>query len=745
MQENMKNKRDCIIINTIGEDFDGNKKLVKFWRYHYASADSRCVLASDMCLDIETSKITIGDQLVPFITSIQVYFEDKYYLFRKPTKFMEFLLKIKKCYGLSPLRILKIFIHNIKFDMSYLAPYFKEYLDYEPDVWVDGEAKITYYKQDFIEVIDTLAVSGRSLDKWSKDLNTEHQKKVGYYDYDKLIFQDTELTAEEQEYDKMDVIVLHECIQKQLKLYDDNLLTMPMTSTSYVRRFTRLESKSNDSKDKKHYYNYRQKYFIENSLDLTQKDMCVQAFAGGFTHGNRFLKDKIIQNVLHVDFTSFYPSQLRTQQFPIGKPKKVPKRYYNNINMLLEDCEKLNIIMVLDVLIANAKLRNPKHPMPYLAESKIKALEDTVIVKDNGRIIEMEGVVKYTCTNKDLEIIKKQYSCSIKVMYAISFEAGYLPEELINAIDKLFYDKSHLKNIHKKLEEELGKMHPETLEAALNLLLAKQALNGVYGMFATKPRDVEIVKYDGVTFSKEHPNTLEVDLNLHYNNKNNFLAYQIGIMVTAFARAELFEAMEMFNYEDILYSDTDSFFVIDRPGYKEKIDEFNLLHAKYFVHVDGKDVYYDQLDFESYCHYFKYLHAKCYGQITKNKKGEFDISVTIAGVTDKKLVGMYNDEPVYITREEELMYDDIEAIKKRKLNGEEVHPTLEDMIHGLDKLNDGFTFHYNAGTTSKYISLPIQTIEYDGHSIETAGGCIIETLPEKVIKGTDECEKWLKA
>ena len=114
MQENMKNKRDCIIINTIGEDFDGNKKFVKFWRYHYASNDSRCVLASDMCLDIETSKITIGDQLVPFITSIQVYFEDKYYLFRKPTEFMKFLLKIKKCYALGPLRVLKIFIHNIK-------------------------------------------------------------------------------------------------------------------------------------------------------------------------------------------------------------------------------------------------------------------------------------------------------------------------------------------------------------------------------------------------------------------------------------------------------------------------------------------------------------------------------------------------------------------------------------------------------------------------------------------------------
>lgn len=722
-----------------------NEKGVQFYTNVRGKEDSRWVLTNEICLDTETSKVVVDGNIIPFITSIQVYFENKYHLFRKPTEFIKWLLQLKEDYGLNPYRVIKIFIHNEKYDMSYLAPYFKEYLNGEPEIWLDGEAKINYYKQDFVEIIDTLALSNRSLDKWSKDLNTEHKKKIGYYDYSKVIFQDTELTDEEMEYDKMDVVVLHECIQKQLEIYGDNLMTMPMTSTSYVRRFTRLESQSNDVNDKakKKWYSYRKIYFYDTKLSLDQKDKCVEAFAGGYTHGNRFLKDIVLKNVLHVDFTSFYPSQLRTKKFPIGKPKELPSRWFK-VNDLLDRCNDNDEIAVVDVLIADAELRNPDHPMPYLASAKVKALDETRVIKDNGRIVKLEGLVKYTCTNKDLEIIKKQYKCKIKITAGIIFEAGFLPKELLDAIDKLFFEKSHRKNVHKALEKELGKMHPKTIEALINLGIAKKALNSVYGMFATKPRDTVVVEYDGLSFKTKHPFSPADDLDKHYSNWNNFLAYQIGIMVTAFARHELFEAMELFDLKDVLYSDTDSFFVLDKPGYKEKIDQFNTLHAKYFVHVDGTDIYYDQLDFESYCYYFKHLHAKCYGQITKNKKGEYELSVTIAGVTDKKLIGMYDDKPVYITREEELMYDNIDEIAKRKLNGEDVKPTLDDMIHGLDRLMDGFTFRYNAGTTSKYILLPIQTVVYDGHEIETAGGCVIENLDEKVIKGTDETEQWLK-
>lgn len=737
MLENMKNK-DGWFINK-------NEKGVEFYAKRRDNGKSRWVLTNEICLDIETSKVVVDGNIMPFITSIQVYFEEKYYLFRRPTQFMDWLLRLKEDYGLNEYRVVKIFIHNAKYDMSYLAPYFKKYLEGEPNIWLDGQAKIKYYKQDFVEVIDTLALSNRSLDKWSKDLNTAHQKKIGYYDYDKVIFQDTELTEEEMEYDKMDVVVLHECVQKQLELYDDTLLSMPITSTSYVRRFTRLESQSNDVTQGvgKKWYNYRKIYFEDTRLSLQQKDKCVEAFAGGYTHGNRFLKDIVLTNVIHVDFRSFYPSQLRTKKFPVGRPKVLPKRWFE-VDTLLDRCNENDEIVVVDVLIADAELRNPDHPMPYLAAAKIKAATDTRVIKDNGRVVKLEGLVKYTCTNKDLEIIKKQYKCKIKIVAGIIFEAGFLPNELLDAIDKLFSEKSHLKNVHKALEKELGKMHPKTIEAMINLGIAKKALNSVYGMFATKPRDTEMVKYDGITFDTYNPYTPEEDLQKHYDNWNNFLAYQIGIMVTAFARHELFEAMELFDLKDVLYCDTDSFFVLDKPGYKEKIDEFNAVHAKYSVHVDGTDIYYDQLDFEPYCYYFKHLHAKCYGQITKNKSDEYELSVTIAGVTDKKLIGMYKDKPVYITREEELMYDNIEDIKNRKLAGEDIKPTLEDMVHGLDRLMDGFTFRYNAGTTSKYILLPIQVFTYMGHVIETAGGCVIESLEEKVIKGTDETEQWIK-
>ena len=118
-------------------------------------------------------------------------------------------------------------------------------------------------------------------------MNIEHQKQIGLYDYDAVIYQDEKIDSDSQKYDLYDVLCLKECIEKQLEHFNDDLTTIPLTSTGYVRRALRRSCK----KDKR----YRKKYFEDNRLDPELFDIIQTAYAGGYTHNNRWYNDLLIR------------------------------------------------------------------------------------------------------------------------------------------------------------------------------------------------------------------------------------------------------------------------------------------------------------------------------------------------------------------------------------------------------------------------------------------------------------------
>lgn len=723
-------------------------------------------------LDCETS--WNHDDINPkcWIVSIQVWFDGYYHLFRKPEELMQWYLERIEKMHLDENRRLITYIHNASYDLSYLGSYIQKYLpgkELRKGIY-DGEHKIIYYEQPPLEFKCTYLLSSSTLAKWSKDMNTEHQKQIGLYDYEKILYQDSDLSAEEMDYDKYDVLVMQEAFDKQLKVHDDIITTVPLTSTGYPRRKLRKACNTED---------YRNKYFLGNQIDVHTLLFALHSYAGGYTHNNRWLKSTVLKvsdlkekygedvKIGHGDFRSHYPTQLRI--YPMGWGKSdiyyhvsehdsYYKLHGHNIN--IDDICSLypEYTTISHIRFYYMNLKDKYITMPFMQFSKIfnshkiiknpdgseTVLEDKAarIHLDNGRVLGMvdneteSGYFETFIDNRTLSIIQKQYNIKYKVIEVIRFKTEKCPEEVASVIDEFFKAKSDKKILHKKYEKEFGEFDERTLEAGVNLLMSKQQLNGLYGVYAYFPLKAEI----DLDFDREEPfyetksmktiEEYETGLKEYYSHRSNFLHYPIGGETTAAARFELFEYIEAIGYEHILYCDTDSIFYIKTPEIQARIDALNAEKHKtapYITDINGNKVYYDVFESEPDLLAFKGLHSKCYAYVTEHE----ELKAVIAGVPERTVIGLDKDnKPIYLFREEELSG----ITKEQRLKDPERKKyKIKNPYAALENLEDNFKFRINSGVTARYINEPIHTEIINGHEISTAGGCIIRRLDNKLV------------
>lgn len=717
-------------------------------------------------LDCETSWNHDVDNPICWIVSIQVLFDGHYHLFRKPEELMQWYSEKIEQMNLHDNRRLITYIHNASYDLSYLAPYIQQYLPGKDKRFgiYDGANKIITYNQGPLEFKCTYLLSGVSLAKWSKDMSIEHPKKIGLYDYEKILYQDSELSEDEQEYDRLDVIAMEECFQKQLKFHNDTITTIPLTSTGYSRRLLRNNCDNSA---------YRQEYFLDNRIDLHTLLMDKHSYAGGYTHNNRHLKSKVITGLIgHRDFRSHYPTQIRCGLLPWGKTDlyynvKEHEEYksfhghYINITDILKLSPEYSTIS--KIRFFDMYLKDPEISMPFMQESKIWNSHRCVIDKegneivtekaarlmcDNGRVLALvrnEDECGYFDTyldNYTLQIIQEQYNVRYIVLEVLRTKNKPCPKEVAEVIDKLFADKSNLKIIHQRCVKEYGEFDERTLEAAANLLQSKKLLNAIYGVFAYYP-----LRYD-MDFDTEHINdegklepffrisgkTDNELLDDYYSKFQSFIHYPIGCLTAARARFELYQFQKAIGFNKVLYCDTDSIYYIKDEETEKRIEALNAENHKtapYITNIDGKDIYYDVFEEEEDLIAFKGLHSKCYGYVTKRN----ELKAVIAGVPERTVIGLNkNKKPIYLTREEELA-----GITKamRLKDPEREKYKIENPVAALDNLEDDFKFKINSGVTAKYIHQLPHTEIINGHEISTAGGCIIQRLDEKLIHDWD--------
>ena len=724
--------------------------MSKYWmrggvRFTYTKGRIYCL--EPMFVDIETANNHAEEpaDLRTWIVSIQVLFNNEYHLFRYPEDFVKYLRKLYYKLGLKPYddteKKLIIYIHNLSYDMSYLYPYLLDLPGIDKDAKYQGiiEAPNKFLSLVFgsFEFRCSYRLSGMSLEKWSKEMNAEHIKKVGMYDYDKVLYQDSDLSEDEQDYDKFDVYSMRDCLYKQMAYYGDDITSIPLTKTGYIRRTLR-KSCFNDP-------HYKKKYFWDNKLSAVNYEYCLKSFSGGYTHNNRFWRDTLIEagktyeyipgsgiyikvdKIKHRDFKSHYPTQQTCyKRFPIGRPQHIydcsTMPFVYTVEEILAEAEEFTHFVKL--LITDCSLRDPMCSMPFMQLSKCYQANFNNKIVDNGRIIKASGSFIMYVDTLTLQILAEQYTMECAVLDVYRMKNGPLPDCIIKVVDKYFKGKSDKKALVHQLTEEFGKLDPKTVEAEFDLMQEKAGLNSIYGCTVQQAlKDVFQID-DNMNFSYKtkyiSEQEVEEGLESYYSGKNNFLAYQLGCVVTSLARFELYSFIRLIGYEYVLYSDTDSLFYISTPEIEKRIEAKNkeLRETAHFVELEnGKREYYNEFTEEPDCLAFKGLHSKCYGVVTS--KG---LEITIAGVPARTIIGMEGDKPVYYTREEEL-------------SGSE-----NDPIRALDHLTDNFTFKVNTGICALYIgALGYKTerkpevIMIDGHEIHTAGGCVLNKLDTKTV------------
>ena len=486
-----------------------------------------------------------------------------------------------------------------------------------------------------IQIRDSLALANRTLERWAKDLDVEHKKAVGKWNYDKLRNQNARYNARELEYIEHDTLAGVECIDKLMLLIGKSVHSMPFTSTGIIRNNLYQIAKANNARE----------LFKRIAPTYEQYIKLTNVFHGGYTHANRFYVDTFIDILVQCyDFNSSYPFCMLAYKYPMEQFHKL--RDMSPIE-ILQGAEYSAFMFKLCGY--KAKLKEPDHVMPPLQFSK--CLDGTVInpVLDNGRIIECDYFEIYL-NEVDLEVIWN--AMTFEGAICVEVEAAnkdYLPRWFTDFVFNLYKEKCELTVKGEKILRTLK----------------KSEVNGCYGMTVQKSiKDVIKEDYtstdimDAYTVlrpedDKEHEKEQRKEYDKYLKKRTSILSYAWGCWVTSYAYRNVHtlntclkdENKNADFYDDdftlLLYNDTDSAYA---HGWDEKkIKAYNdncldLLHRNgYDSIVIGEQTFTlgcaEHKELEDDYSEFKTMGAKRYAgrNLSDNK-----LHITVAGVPKEK-------------------------------------------------------------------------------------------------------------
>ena len=486
------------------------------------------------------------------------------------------------------------FIHNAAHEFAFLAGIYH----FHPEEGFYREVRKPIYFEMFkcIEFRCSYLQTNMSLAKLTKQYGVPQKLSGQKFDYDKIRFPWTELSKYELEYAARDVQSLVAAMRIRMEKDCDNLQTLPLTATGYVRRDVRLALKPL-------YLQIRDILPDEDQYRLLRK-----AFRGGNTHCAKEYSGKILKDVYSYDMASCYPAQQLTKQYPMSKFRWLDDRL--DLDRIIRFL-KLNYAVVGLYEFTNIRLKEKKTKIPYLSLARTESVDFRC---DNGRLL-YAGFCRMALTEIDLEIVLQQYDFDIiDVKSAMVAQKGPLPEEYKAVIRRYYHNKTALK----------GTDDPDELYLYGK---DKSKLNAIYGMSAQDPIHSDVKYDDGVwTVSGYNRPKEEIEKVLL---KAKF-PYQWGVYTTAYARQALQEGIDLAG-DQMVYCDTDSI-KTRGPVDIERINGHRRKLAKVYkgVEKDRKNVDHFIGIFEYEGKYDRFIStgAKRYAY---EKDGQ--MSVTVSGVT----------------------------------------------------------------------------------------------------------------
>ena len=560
-------------------------------------------------------KWTTGqNHVVCWTVSIRAYHHNICTLYgRKPSKLIETLQRIHDNMNGAKTQI---YFHNLSYDHIFLRKFaYKTWGNPIRQLNTKAQYPVSIEYANGIIIKDSLILAQRSLEKWADDMNVEHKKAVGKWDYEKIRDQTTPLNPDELEYIEHDTLAGVECIDKTLGALSKKIYSIPLTATGIPREQTRKRGKGQ-----------AHEFFQKIAPTLEQYNKLIQIFHGGYTHGNRHYIDTLINwaPVRCYDFTSSYPYILTAFKFPMEKFTPLENCSAWDI---LKDAE--NYAFMFKFIATNIRLKTDLEPMPALQFSK--CVHTVNAIEDNGRIL-ASNYVEIWLTEMDLAVIMDQYTMDAHICCQVeAAEKDYLPRWFTDYVFEAFTNKCTLKGGDPVLYS-----------------IAKALVNSLYGMCAQKSIKSDIIEdYTTGEFTELEIDNEPEKYNEYLEKRSSILPYQWGVWVTSAAFYNVHQLAKCCRLP--LYMDTDSCYGIDwdlqkleaynqgcmdrlqANGYGPVTTEAGEFWLGIAVSEGDKDLYTE----------FKYQGAKRYcGRCVATGK----LKITVAGVPKKAGAACLNDD-----------------------------------------------------------------------------------------------------
>ena len=507
-----------------------------------------------------------------------------------------------------------LYFHNLGYDWTFLRRFIMAEMGTPKN-----QLNVKPYYPLFIEfkngliIKDSLMLAQRKLERWANDLEVEHRKAVGTWDYDKIRHQKTKLSESELTYAEYDTLAGVECIDATMEALNCKIYSIPYTNTGIVRNETRKRGKKNRARQ--HYLK------VVPSWEGQQKSEML--YHGGYTHANRYVVGWV-NEAEAMDFASRYPADILLNKFPGHAFNKYDQDI--SIEKVIEMSDKYAMKFLFSA--TNVRLKDKRFPMPTI--QSYKCLHKELPIEDNGRLLGAQYIAIWW-TEIDLKLFDEIYDydkCWItNLEYSLK---EYLPRWFTDLVYELFRDKTMLKG-----------------GDAVLYAIKKAMLNAMYGNTVQKPVKITINEDYQTGEYKETTGFNEAqEYEKHVKNFNSIMPYEWGCWITAQAQYELFQLAKCIAADgEWLYSDTDSIYATKWD--KDKLDAFNKavrdkLHERGYSGIEfkGKTYYPGVAELDGVYSEFKTAGAKryaCrYADDPRNKAEDRGyLKLTVSGVPKK--------------------------------------------------------------------------------------------------------------
>ena len=502
--------------------------------------------------DIETTSFYDNEEKRAIMYIWQMCINGVVYVGRTWKDLLLFCHNMIDTLGLCYNKRLVIYIHNLSYEFQFIRKWF----EWDNVFAIDSRKVVKALTTSGIEFRCSYLLTGKNLKKVGNDLTLFHvQKMIGDLDYSLKRNSLTHLTNKEVMYCINDVRVVTALIAEKIQL-DGDITKIPLTKTSYVRRFVRnkcLYSQSTSHKGASVNNAFKSYRALMKELTITVEEykMLKRAFQGGFTHANPLWSGEICYNVGSFDFTSSYPYVMLSERYPMSRGRKVKVKDKASFNDYLN-----KYCCIFDIKFSNLKAK-------YLYDNYISSSKCDKIINEvsaNGRVVSADEIIT-TITNVDYDIIKSNYTwdkIAIGTMYI--YDKEYLPKPIFESLLTLYKDKTTLKGVQGR---------------EVDYMLAKENLNSCYGMIVT-----DICREEHNHINNEWEDNDNINYNDDIDNYNDdmqrVLFYPWGVFVTAYARRNLWLGVHEFGRtNDYIYSDTDSIKCLNPAKHIDFINRYN--------------------------------------------------------------------------------------------------------------------------------------------------------------------------